>query len=160
MTAIVGFEESTGWTIVNDGVMGGVSRSSFHAARGVGRFEGVVWGENNGGFASVRTNIEPGYLTGATALGLRVRGDGKRYQLRVRMGQAFDGIAYKHEFVAPPTWQRIELRLSDFRATYRGRDLQDVEPLAAREIGQVGFLIAGKQFGRFSLEVSALDAIR
>ena len=58
------------WMVVNDGVMGGVSRSTIRRGDDVGTavFEGTLSLENNGGFASVRTPIEPGVLEGAAAI--------------------------------------------------------------------------------------------
>ena len=46
------------WQIVNDGVMGGVSKSKLTVTNdGFGKFSGTVSIENNGGFASVQPNI-------------------------------------------------------------------------------------------------------
>lgn len=43
------------WRVVNDGVMGGTSRSKFYLnSKGHGCFDGTVSLENNGGFCSVK----------------------------------------------------------------------------------------------------------
>ena len=81
------------WTIVNDDVMGGVSTSSFEIIDGIASFRGTVSFENNGGFASARSPLPPIDLTGADALVLRVRGDGKRYKLTARMQPSLDSSA-------------------------------------------------------------------
>lgn len=156
MSTIIALDQPKLWTIVNDAVMGGLSQSEVLNAHDQMIFRGTVLPDNNGGFASVRANIPLGSLVGLTAIELRVRGDGKRYQLRLRMGQAFDGIAYKHEFDAPADWTDLSLPIAGFQATFRGRDIPDAEPLNPAAIGQIGFLIAGKQFGSFSLTISRI----
>jgi NADH dehydrogenase [ubiquinone] 1 alpha subcomplex assembly factor 1 len=143
-----------GWRIVNDGVMGGRSRSTIRFAAGHAVFSGVVSAENNGGFASVRAPTRSGVAAGADEFMLRVRGDGKRYQFRVRMDDRWDGPAYKQDFIAPAgAWQDVSLSLSAFEATFRGRPVPNAPRLEAGRIQQLGFLIAGKQLGPFALEV-------
>jgi len=47
------------WSVVNDGVMGGLSKGNFSVNdKGDGFFTGHVSLENNGGFSSVRYNFE------------------------------------------------------------------------------------------------------
>ena len=67
------------WFVVNDGVMGGISSGRMRpVGDDVAAFSGHVSLENNGGFASVRTVLEPGDLSAFAGLALRVRGDGRR----------------------------------------------------------------------------------
>jgi len=81
------------WSAIDDSVMGGVSHSRLrHDAAGHAVFEGVVSLENSGGFASVRSRPLDLGVSGAANYTLEVRGDGKRYKLSVRAGDAFDGI--------------------------------------------------------------------
>lgn len=77
---------ATGWQIVNDRVMGGISRSSFQLHEdGYALFSGTVSLENNGGFASVRTRAQtPMDLSEFDGLSVHVLGDGKTYSLRLR----------------------------------------------------------------------------
>lgn len=150
-----------GWRVVNDGVMGGRSSSTIRVTDGHALFSGVVSAENNGGFASVRAPVSAGVAAGYNAISMRVRGDGKRYQLRVRMDNRWDGPAYKHPFVAPAgQWQEVELPFAAFEATFRGRPVPGAPRLDAGRIQQVGFLIADKQLGPFKLEVAWIKAVR
>jgi hypothetical protein len=50
--------------------------------------------ENNGGFASVRCLVGLTDLSEFAGLAVRVRGDGRPYQLRLRGNDRFDGVAY------------------------------------------------------------------
>ena len=51
---------------------------------GTALFTGKVSLENNGGFSSVRYNTGKTDVEGYVTLGLYLKGDGKKYQLRIR----------------------------------------------------------------------------
>jgi hypothetical protein len=150
-----------GWYVVNDGVMGGRSSSRMRPEDGdVAVFEGNLSLENNGGFASVRTEIAEGALAGASALVLTVRGDGKRYQLRLRMSGRFDGVAYAASFeTTAGEWSEVELPLEGFRPTFRGYTPRDTGPLDPARVRQVGLMLTDKQVGPFRLEIAGFDAV-
>jgi len=143
------------WAIVNDGVMGGLSTSEFvDSGSGFAVFRGDLSLENNGGFASVRGVVPIGAMESHRGLELRVRGDGRSYQVRVRTNPQFDGVAYMAEF---PTqagmWQTIEIPFEAFEATYRGRKPRGAPGLAPGEVRQLGLLIGDKVEGPFRLDV-------
>jgi len=142
------------WQTVNDGVMGGVSTSSFGITNGTAFFRGEVSLENNGGFASVHTAPARFELSGASAFVLRVRGDGRRYKFTARMDSSFDGPIYQSAFTTTrDAWQEVRLPLKDFVPSFRGRALRGEPPLTANRLTSVGFLISDKQSGPFQLEI-------
>jgi hypothetical protein len=153
--------ESTGWTVVNDGVMGGVSTSQFQAStNGWAVFSGTVRLENNGGFASVRSAPMVSNLTGCSAFVLRVRGDGRRYKFTVRTVTGFNAPLYQSSFTTKAgVWEEHRLPLSDFVATFRGRVLPDEPPLNGANINSVGLLISDQQAGPFRLEIAWIKAV-
>ena len=142
------------WSTIDDRVMGGVSRSRMVATPdGTARFEGVMSLESNGGFASTRSDAGPWIRAGTETLRLRVRGDGKTYQLRLRMDDQSDGPSYGASFVAPKgEWREIELPLREFRAMFRGREVR-AEPLAPEKVRTLGLMISDGQDGEFALEI-------
>jgi monofunctional biosynthetic peptidoglycan transglycosylase len=164
MKVIVDFTEpgSIRWSIVNDGVMGGRSTSEMeYSEDGSALFTGFVSLENNGGFASTRAAFPSLNLSGYAGVILRVRGDGRRYQLRFRTDDAYDGVAYRATFdTAPGEWRELELRFADFQASFRGSVRSDVGPLDPAQIRQMGFLIADKKEGPFRLEIAWVKAAK
>ncbi|MEQ8705521.1 MAG: CIA30 family protein [Phaeodactylibacter sp.] len=148
------------WQIVNDGVMGGISTSRMQVQdAGYGQFSGSVSLENNGGFASCRAVVRQLDLAGTTGVRLRVRGDGQIYEFRVRVEGPYNRVAYRAGFTAEKgDWQSVELPWSAFQPTFRGRLLNDVPPITADDIREIGFLIANKQTGAFELEIDEISA--
>ncbi|NAW35692.1 CIA30 family protein [Halomonas alimentaria] len=146
--------EASRWRAINDAVMGGVSRGGLHGEDGVGVFAGETSLENNGGFASVRRDPEAMDLGQASGVVLRVRGDGREYQLRLYTDQLPRGAAYRAIFRPKgDEWQRVELPWHAFEAMFRGRRLPEVPALDASRIRQVGLMIVDRQTGPFRLEV-------
>ena len=149
--------EAECWWAVNDDVMGGVSRGSMRVTGGVGIFEGYTSLENGGGFASVRRQPDKYALGGRSGIRLRVRGDGRTYQLRLRTPDLPEGAAYRARFeTVADEWRDVELRWSEFEPVFRGRLLKDAPALDPGDIRQLGFLIADQCAGDFCLEIAAL----
>lgn len=148
-------DKSGRWMVVNDGVMGGVSHSNLKLhSDGHLIFEGEVSTNYGGGFASVRTDYENWEIGKYEGFILRVKGDGKTYQFRCRLGININQIAYRHYFLPnDEDWQEIYLPFTEFLPTYRGRVLTNSPPLDPKEIKQLGFMISDKQVGNFKLEI-------
>ena len=142
------------WQIVNDTVMGGVSRSQFFVGDTSGLFTGTLSLENNGGFASVRSVAQDLNLSSELSqLMVRVRGDGRQYKMTARRRGTYDGVNYQKEFQTKKgEWQEVELDLKEFRPRWRGRSLNE-PPLRADEIRSVGIIVSDKRQGPFKLEV-------
>ena len=149
------------WFAVDDGVMGGLSRSGMqHHPAGHAVFSGVVSLERNGGFASVRAPLpHQAALPDAVAYLIEARGDGHRYRLNLRMAESFDGINYQAEF-APPVgdWSVIRLPVAAFVPSWRGKPVPDAPPLDPARVKQVGLMIADRQAGPFALSIRRISA--
>jgi monofunctional biosynthetic peptidoglycan transglycosylase len=159
---VVDFQTGGGleWFIVNDGVMGGRSQSDFQqTAEGQGRFSGYVSLENNGGFASVRAVTEGVDLTSFEGLEIRVLGDGRTYDFRLRTDGRFDGMAYRAPFTTNEgEWVTVRLLFSAFEPTFRGWVPRNAPPLDPGAVRQMGLLVGGKQEGPFRLDLAWIRA--
>lgn len=149
------------WQIINDGVMGGISESDFRINTDqTADFTGMVSLENNGGFASVRALLKEQVTGNFQKIILRVKGDGKKYSLRIRTDVNFDGVAYACNFLSiKDEWTEFEFSPYDFFPTFRGRILQNVTPLDQTEIRQIGFLISNHQSGSFNLKIGWIKVL-
>ena len=143
------------WQIVNDGVMGGLSKSEITLTEeGYGQFSGHVSLENNGGFASVRliTNVE---IQSESQIVLNLKGDGKTYQFRLK-GDQSQPQSYVQEFQTNGQWQTIKLKLNEFSPQFRGRIL-DLPNFNFSKIEEIRFLIANKKEEDFKLLVKSIE---
>ncbi len=158
MRTLVNFDNSPQeprWIAVNDGVMGGRSSGKPMVENGELEFSGELSLANNGGFASVRSVGRDFDLSDASVVILRVRGDGRRYQLRLATDARYRGVSvsYGAEFeTTAGEWSEARLPLSSLTPTVRGSRLQG-PPLDSSQVREIGLLIADKREGAFALAV-------
>ena len=150
---------SLNWNIVNDTVMGGRSSSRWLSnSSSTSTFEGFLSLQNNGGFASVRHDLEKIDLTNTEGIYLKVKGDGRKYQFRIR-SKASRWANYSQEFKTKEGIdQTFYLPYKDFKAGWRGRSLTDLPILTSRDIKGIGFFLGDKIEGKFKLEVTDIAA--
>ncbi|SES04182.1 Complex I intermediate-associated protein 30 (CIA30) [Vreelandella subterranea] len=154
--------EQQRWYAVDDGVMGGQSRSQFSVVDGEGRFHGEVSLDNGGGFASVRREPHDfeSTLADARGIALAVRGDGRTYQLRLKSTSLGDASAYRVKFTpATDSWETLHFSWAAFAAVRRGTLLTDAPSIKPADITQVGFLIADRTDGPFCLRVKYIESL-
>jgi NADH dehydrogenase [ubiquinone] 1 alpha subcomplex assembly factor 1 len=152
--------EEKRWEIMTDEVMGGISQSQmFISSNKTVVFLGEVSLENYGGFASIRTRPQEYRLDGFAGISLRVKGDGKKYRLRLRTDDEFEGVAYQAGFTTQSEkWIIVHLPFNEFIAVFRGHVVSEAPKLEAGHIRRIGFMIADKQSGPFTLEIEWVKA--
>lgn len=140
------------WRIVNDDVMGGISSSSislndeFDAV-----FSGAVSTENNGGFAMTQASVSVEVPSDATRIKLRVKGDGKQYQFRIKSALS-QRYWYVKSFETSNNWEEIVLNLKDFYPSFRGYRLNK-DNFSSDSIEKVAILIGNKKNEDFKLTI-------
>ena len=146
------------WNIVNDTVMGGRSSSRWSKNSSALSFEGFLSLENNGGFASVRHDLNNINLSSTEGIFIKVKGDGRKYQFRIR-SQASRWANYSQEFkTKKDIVQSFFLPYKDFKPSWRGRSVRNVPTLTGKVVRGIGFLLGDKIQGKFKLEILNISA--
>ena len=146
---------SDSWQIVNDGVMGGLSKGKISInTAGNGLFEGFITTENSGGFSSVKHGFPAKNVSKYKTVLLRIKGDGKMYQFRIkeRLEQPF---SYIHEFQTSGEWETISITLASFYPSFRGNTL-NMPNYNGEFMEEVTFLIGNKKKEYFALEIERI----
>ena len=144
------------WLVVDDGVMGGRSQGSLTLnEEGIGVYTGFVSLENNGGFSSIRFRPAQQELVNCSTAVLRVKGDEKRYQFRIKSSSR-DRVSYIHYFETTGEWEDIEIPLADCTPSFRGMQL-DMPNYPMETFGELGILIANKKNEDFRLEIQNIS---
>lgn len=153
-------EAIRGWISVDDGVMGGVSRSEILLSdQGHAIFQGEVSLVNNGGFCSVRSPRLSRSLAGIAGFQLRIRGDGRQYAFYCGV-PGWRPDSYRCRFECPAhTWTELTFPLDRFEPVRFGQVIA-AGPLDPARIRTISFLIAEKQAGEFRLEIEWVRLIR
>jgi NADH dehydrogenase [ubiquinone] 1 alpha subcomplex assembly factor 1 len=144
------------WKIVDDGVMGGYSSSKFFIdVSGNGVFKGTVSLENNGGFCSVRHYPKPISLKEKKIFSIRLKGDGKKYQFRVKSKRS-NYYSYIYVFQTTTEWQSIEIPITDLYASFRGRTV-DIPNYDGTNLEEIAFLVGNKKNETFELIIDKIE---
>lgn len=144
------------WRTVDDVVMGGRSSGSFSLSpEGHGVFEGWVSLENNGGFSSVRYGFEKTPIKGCSKIIIRLKGDGKNYQFRIKQ-DSDTYYSYIFPFTTSGEWQEIKIPLATMYPSFRGRKL-DLPNFSHSTIEELAFLIGNKKPQNFKLLIDSIE---
>ena len=147
------------WYIVNDDVMGGISKSNLYVNKENNlTFSGYLSLENNGGFASSRLSLKKDILKDVKSFKIKLRGDGNKYKLRLRQNNR--RASYSHDFKSfDGEWTEVYIQVKDFKPSWRGYSYSDYPALDTDEINSMGLQISDKQEGKFMLEIEYIKAI-
>ena len=143
------------WQSVNDSVMGGVSEGKFKITdKKMLEFFGTLSLENNGGFASVRTNAKKLGLEKGDTLIAKVRGDGREYSFNLYLDKPLMAFSYRATVqTKKDEWIEVKLPLDKFEATSFGRVVKDAGAVKPEEGNALGFMLADKKAGAFKMEI-------
>ena len=145
----------TNWRVIDDVVMGGRSNGSLNInAEGNAVFRGKVSLQNNGGFSSIRYQFEQREITSHEKISIRLKGDGKAYQFRVKSNKR-DRHNYIFPFKTSGNWETSEIPLNDMTPTFRGRKL-NILNYNGEVMEEVAILIGNKQAESFRLEIDKI----
>ena len=147
------------WNIVNDDVMGGISKSylSLNDENNL-IFSGNVSLRNNGGFASTRMGLDRESLNGIRSFKIKFRGDGNIYKLRVRQNNR--RAAYSSNFKSvKDKWLEVNIPIGEFTPSWRGYSYRSYPAIETEKISSIGIQISDNQEGEFKLEIKYIKAI-
>ena len=144
------------WFIVNDDVMGGVSKSKlFLDDEGNGVFKGRISTLNNGGFASVRFNSGRVITKNKKDLVIKIKGDQKKYQIRIK-SNTNDFHSYIMDFITSGEWEIIKIPLKSMYASFRGRRL-NMDDFDKDYFEQISILVGNKKNENFELRIKSVE---
>lgn len=148
------------WFSVNDDVMGGVSQGGFEQVDdSVAAFTGALSLKNNGGFSTMRSPSGDLPLGGTEGLVLRVRGDGRTYNLSaMKSSRRMEVRTYRSAFTTQAgEWQEIRIPFSALELSVMGRRFpgSTIDPA---DIRSLGFSISDKNEAPFRLEIDWIRA--
>ena len=147
--------KSGDWFVVDDGVMGGRSQGNVELSEeGHGVFQGTVSLENNGGFSSIRARMEERDTKNYASFKIRLKGDGKNYQFRVR-SRLNERHSYQYEFPTTGEWQEVTVPFDQMIPTFRGMRL-NMPNYPGEVLSECSFLISNKKNERFRLEIDKI----
>lgn len=171
------------WRAFSDAEYGGSSTAQLarceddkEAATFSGRYSTSIDGDNEtllqrSGFCGITSKAEEGVycnLDDFNTLVLRVRGDGRKYIANLRTENWVVGQARNHDiyqaflFARAGEWQDVEIPLSRFLLTWKGRVVDELVHMNRQRVTSVGLSLAGgsqlQPDGEFRLDIRWIKA--
>lgn len=141
--------------VVDDVVMGGVSKGNFKIDKnGNGVYFGKVSLANNGGFSCLKYRFNKIDVTKFRKVILRIKGDGKNYQFRIK-DSISNTYSYDKVLATSGKWECVEVKLVDIYAAFRGSKL-DIPNFSSDVIEEITILIGNKKEQNFKLEIDKI----
>jgi len=154
-------DEFARWEVVNDGVMGGLSKGHIAQAGDALSFTGTV-NTNGGGFTSLRRTLPKGAMAGARTLRIVYSGDARSYEVTLRSDARERGrrIAYRAPLTPEESegdWSVAVIDLAGLETSLFGQEV-DAPPFATEEAHSVGLIIADGIDGDFAMRLQRIEA--
>jgi len=147
------------WYVVNDGVMGGLSKSIIEYSSNTLRFSGEVSLENNGGFASIRSPFKNYDLSSYEKVEIKYKS--------TKQDVAFVLAPYRrwyypnYKVLLPATnneWNTIEFDVKEFREYEIGRATGNlIDSNILGNIIRLGLITQTKAAGLFTFEIEYIQ---
>ncbi|MFB9296144.1 CIA30 family protein [Persicitalea jodogahamensis] len=147
------------WRVQNDVVMGGRSESQLKMTdNNQAHFSGRVSLENNGGFCSIHQTVEKDpyvIAENAETFVLRLKGDGKAYNFRVRTPNGRHSYAFTFSTKGGDQWETISVPFDKMEATYHGESVE-VPNYAGENVVEMQLLIGNKKEESFEILIESI----
>lgn len=143
------------WNIINDGVMGGLSKGRVTFTENTLSFTGSVSLANNGGFTSFKSPFQIYDLSAYDHVSIRMKGKGQKFALTLETNEIWYLPYFKKEMTLDgKDWQTVKLKLADFQEYRIGRRTGNLlsKSKSARVL-RLGITTNDKREGPFELEI-------
>lgn len=148
-------KDGADWMIVNDGVMGGLSRGKIEYTENSLIFSGSVSLENNGGFTSFRSPYSRYDLAAHDKIEIKYRSKGLDCALSIDQYRRF--WRPNHKMSIPSSkgeWVTVTTSLSELGQYEMGRKTgRTMSENASRNTIRLGLITDAKEVGSFTLEI-------
>ena len=146
------------WYPLNDGVMGGVSVGGIKRVGDNLVYKGQLSLENNGGFSTVRANVNK-QEGDATGVMIKVMGsEGRAFKLNLgKSSSDWNLNTWTYIMDVTNEWQTIKVPFDSFKHEIMGKAPNTVESIMAGDIEKVSLSISDKKTEPFELTIGAIE---
>ena len=142
------------WSIINDGVMRGLSRGRAEMKENALYFSGTISLENNGGFTSFRSPYERMDFSNYEMLEVRYRSTGRTCAISFDQSRRFWLPNHKLPLPLSDEWKTVQIpinKLNEYRMGRKtGRFMTEGK---AASIIRIGIITDSKDSGDFTFEI-------
>jgi len=152
-------QELTNWYVVVDQVMGGRSRGELSFSELGARFVGTVSLQNNGGFASIRSEYSSFELSMFEEVEIRYRATGVGFAFTLNNHRRYYMPRFKHPLnETDGQWVTAVLKFSDFRQVRLGEVMEGhLDKNLLSNVIRLGVISNDKRATGFALDIAYIE---
>ena len=148
------------WCVINDGVMGGLSRGKAQMKENSLFFSGSISLENNGGFTSFRAPFKRMNLSGFSTVEVRYKSTGRTCALSFDQSTRFWLPNHKLPLPLSDDWNTVSIPLTDLNEYRMGRKTgRNMSLDKAASVIRIGIITDSKDAGEFTFEIDYVKFI-
>jgi len=143
------------WTVVVDGVMGGLSSSTAKLSENSLHFKGNISLENKGGFASLRGPKNKNDYSVFSNIEVRYRSKGQAFGIRFLKYEQFFMPYLKKSFDETSwDWKTVSVPLNEFKQYILNSERsKNITVKDFEDISRIGLIVSNKTEGNFEIEI-------
>lgn len=147
------------WQVINDGVMGGLSKGNSRLTDNSILFKGEVSLDNNGGFSSLRRSFRSKDLSAFDEVKIKYKSSGISLAFTMAVSQRWYVPNYKMSLASTSSqWKTATIKLTDFKKHYIGKPMDEsLEKKVLTDIVRIGFITDEKKYGDFEFEIDYIE---
>lgn len=154
-------DEQSRWRVINDNVMGGVSKGRLVKKEASVLFEGQLSLANNGGFASVRSSLGEYDLSSFDGVEIECRGSGGAFALMLENQSLWYRPYFLGDFFPTDEWQILRIPFSAFDEYVIGKKKSTaINHDFLSTVIRVGIFKGDKDTRPFQLEMRSIQFYR
>ena len=142
------------WRVVNDGVMGGLSKGKAQLKENSLFFSGTISLENNGGFTSFRAPYQRSNLSGLKIIEVRYRSTGRSCAISLDQDTRFWLPNHKLPLPLSNDWSVVTIPIKELYEYRMGRKTgRFMTNEKAASVIRIGIITDSKEAGDFTFEI-------
>ncbi|MEM9824291.1 MAG: CIA30 family protein [Bacteroidota bacterium] len=151
-------KDGNDWEIINDGVMGGLSKGEFEFTDHTLKFYGSVSLDNYGGFTSIKSPFKTFDLGLAQKVKIRYKTSNQSIAINLENSKEFYKPYYKLNLEdTNDEWKSVEIEINQFKGYSLGQEVSTkISKEFLKSVQRIGFITSQKKEGKFNIEVDYL----
>lgn len=154
-----GSQKDKSWGVINDGVMGGMSKGTVSYTKESVKLSGFISLANNGGFSSLKGPFQANDLSTFKEVTIRYRSEGIAFAMTLETDRRWFIPYFKHPLKSTSKeWTEITFPIKDFKKYNIGRATgEKISQEDLSKILRIGFISNEKQESNFNFEVDFVE---
>ncbi|MEO1218708.1 MAG: CIA30 family protein [Bacteroidota bacterium] len=143
------------WEVINDGVMGGLSKGKIEMTENTLKFSGSISLDNYGGFTSVKSPFTKIDLSNSKKVKIRYRTKNQSVAISLENSKEFYKPYFKMNLANTNNeWKTVDRSINEFKENKLGQETStQISSKFLESVQRIGLITSQKKEGDFTVEI-------